>query len=181
MCAMATRAESRHAILLGKDANYPAPIAYYLAHEIGHIALGHLKSTSAIVDLQDPLEQDGNTDEEERAADKYALELLTGNPEPSVATETKHFVAQQLAQNLLETANAVRIEPGTLALIFGHSTNNWVKAYAAMKHIYTNPHPVWFEVNQVAEREIDWTQISEDFALFLRAVMGAIPDDNRRR
>jgi hypothetical protein len=178
---MATRAEGRHAILLGKDAIYPAPIAYYLAHEIGHIALGHLKGASAVVDLQDPLEQDGNTDEEERAADKYALELLTGNPEPSVATETKNFVAQQLAQNLLETANAVRIEPGTLALIFGHSTNNWVKAYAAMKHIYTNPHSVWFEVNQVAQQEIDWTQISEDFALFLRAVMGAIPDDNRRR
>ena len=180
MCAMAVRAENRHAILLGKDANYPAPIAYYLAHEIGHIALGHLKGALAVVDLQDPLEEETRVDDEERAADRFALELLTGTPEPIVTTETKRFTAEQLAQNLLATASSLNVEPGTLALCYGHSTNDWAKAQAAMKYIYTDPHPVWLEVNQVAQREIDWAKISDDFGLFVRAVMGAIRNDDRR-
>jgi Zn-dependent peptidase ImmA (M78 family) len=181
MCAMAVRAEERHAILLGKDATYPAPVAYYLAHEIGHIALGHLRGALAVVDLQDPLEEaEARTDDEERAADQFALELLTGNPEPSVTTETKRFTARQLAENLLSTAASVNVEPGTLALCYGHSTGDWAKSYAAMKFIYSAPHPVWVEVNQIATQEIDWTKISDDFGLFMRAVMGAVRDDGRR-
>jgi hypothetical protein len=179
MCAMAVRADGRHAILLGKDADYPAPIAYYLAHEIGHIALGHLSDTVAVVDLQDPLEQRDATDEEEQAADKYALELLTGNSEISVATETKHFNASQLAHNLLNTAQSARIEPGTLALCYGYSTNDWAKAQAAMKLIYVAKQPVWREVNNVALKQIEWTNISNDFALFMHAVMGGISNASR--
>jgi len=180
MCAMAMRAESRHSILLGKDSNYPAPIAYYLAHEIGHVALGHLENTLAVVDLQDPLETEEGTDDEEKAADRFALELLTGKAELSVATETKRFTASQLAQNLLETARSVRVEPGTLALCFGYSTKDWPKAQAAMSQIYSSKHPVWAEVNQIATREIDWATISDDFSFYIRAVMGGISDANRR-
>ena len=155
--------------------NYPAPIAYYLAHEIGHIALGHTNDATAIVDLSDPLEQT-NPDEEEQAADRFALELLTGKAEITVTTETRHFGARQLAQNLLEIADLVRVEPGTLALCFGHSTQNWATAQAAMNYIYTNKKPVWEQVNQVALRELDLAKISEDQADFLRAVVGGIFD-----
>jgi hypothetical protein len=38
MCAMSVRIDNRFAILLGQDANYPAPVAFYLAHELAHIA-----------------------------------------------------------------------------------------------------------------------------------------------
>lgn len=174
MCAMAVQVGDRFAILLGKDSDYPAPIAYFLAHELGHIVLGHLEDQAAIVDLQDPLEANGDSDEEERAADRFALELLTGVSEPTVTTETRRYTATQLAQNLLATAHEVRIEPGTLALCFGHSTGDWPKAYAAMKAIYTTKQPVWSEVNQIALRQFDWTAIPEDLAFFVRAVMGGL-------
>jgi hypothetical protein len=171
---MAVHAANRYAILLGKDANFPAPIAYYLAHEIGHIALGHLKDISAIVDLQDPLEEKSDPDEEERAADRYALELLTGKPNLVVATETKKFTAGQLAKNLLETANSLRVEPGTLALCFGYSTQEWAKSHAAMNQIYSTKQAVWSEVNQIALRQLDWGAMPDDFSLFVRAVMGGV-------
>lgn len=176
MCAMSVRVGGRFAILLGKDSNYPAPIAYYLAHELGHAAMGHLRDKVAVVDLQDPLEMVGEIDEEEDAADRYALELLTGDPEPSIATDTLRFTTEQLGRNLLETANVVRIEPGTLALCFGHSTGDWSKANAAMKTIYTTAHPVWREVNRLALCELDWSTMSDDISLFVRAVMGSKDD-----
>jgi hypothetical protein len=172
MCAMAIRAGVRFALLLGRDSEYPASIAYYVAHELGHIALGHIRDGEAVVDLGDPLESAEGTDQEEDAADRFALELLTGTPKPAVSTETRRFTAAQLAQNVLQTASQVRIEPGTLALCFGHTTGDWPKANAAMRAIYTAPQPVWAEVNQVAARELDWTKIPEDTAFFVRAVIG---------
>ena len=180
MCAMGFHIPGRYAILLGKDSSYPASIAYYLAHEIGHAALGHFKESAAIVDLQDPLEDQQTSDDEERAADSYALELLTGEPDLAVATEAKRFTAAHLARNLLETSRSVRIEPGTLALCFGHSTQDWAKTQAAMKIIYAKPQAVWSQVNHVAMREINWSVMQDDVASFVRAVMGGISDADSR-
>ena len=81
MHAMVVEAGSRHAILLGRDARYPAPIAFTLAHELGHIALNHLASAPALIDLRDPAQGDGG-DPQEAEADQFALTLLTGQPDP---------------------------------------------------------------------------------------------------
>jgi hypothetical protein len=179
MCAMTARADSRYAILLGKDADYPAPIAYYLAHEIGHAALGHLRDNPTLVDLEDPLEGSRDADDEEVAADRYALELLTGTPEPAVESTARRFTARQLAESVVRTSDSVRIEPGTLALCFGHTTGQWPKTYAAMRRIYANKQPAWLEVNRVAARQLNWAEISSEMEPFLRAVMGGITDAGR--
>jgi hypothetical protein len=174
MCAMTVRVGTRYAVLLAKDADYPAPIAYYLAHEIGHLTLGHLRAETAVVDLQDPLTGAGSADADEIAADTFALELLTGRDQFVIDTKTRRFTARHLAETLLSTAEELRVEPGTLALCFGHSTGNWSKANAAMKTIYAERHPVWLQVNQIAKRELDWTAVPEDVASFLRAVLGGV-------
>lgn len=181
MCAMSVCVGERYAILLGKDSVYPAPVAYYLAHEIGHIALGHLGASGAVIDLQDPLQGEITDDPEEKAADEFALELLTGAPRPAITTLTKRFTARELARTVLEISNDVRIEPGTLALCFGHSSGRWATVHAALKHVYLQPRAVWTEVNQAGAREIDWTSMPDDMQLFIRAVMGAIPNGIGRR
>lgn len=178
MCAMAVRVEGRFAILLGKDSDYPAPVAYYLAHELGHIALGHLEGRSSVIDLKDPLEDMEDWDDEEKAADCYALELLTGRSHPVVTTETDRFTASQLATHLNAAAEELRIEPGTLALCFGHSTKDWPRAMAAMKLVYRKPIPVWGEVNGVASHELQWDALSDDTVAYVQAIMGGIPVDN---
>jgi len=83
MHAMATRVADQYAILLGRDARYPAPVAFTLAHEVGHIMLGHVGASSAIVDIGDPLQQ-GKRDAEESQADQYALEVLVGTSNPNI-------------------------------------------------------------------------------------------------
>ncbi len=97
MHAMAVKVAGRHAILLGRDAHYPAPVAFTLAHEIGHVMLGHITSSSAIIDVGDPLgPSQGDVEEDE--ADRYALELLLGTSRPDIQTNTPRFNSTELAQ-----------------------------------------------------------------------------------
>ena len=170
MSAMTVHVDGRYAILIGKDAKYPSPIAYYVAHEMGHIFLNHLEGQQSLVDIGDPLTQNED-DEEELAADRYALELLTGRPEPVVITKARHFLARQLAAASIQSAPGLRIEPGILAMCFGHSTGRWDKAYGALKHIY-QPSSIWHDVNRQLHRELDWSQLGADIADYIKVTLG---------
>ena len=171
MHAMAVRSQHRFAILLGRDASYPAPIAFDLAHEIGHIMLGHLANAAALIDDGDRLSS-ADLDPEETTADAFALELLTGQQRPDIRINIASFGGRQLSRAVRSAGKARRIEPGTLALCAAYQTNNWAAGMAALKHIYDEAKPVWKEVNDVAAREIDWDQTGHDAAEFLQEVMG---------
>lgn len=171
MHAMAVKAVGRHAILLGRDAQYPAPIAFTLAHEIAHVMLGHITSSSAIIDVGDP-QGPSQGDSEEAEADHYALELLVGASRPDIQTNKEQFNARQLAEAVLREGPARGIEPGNLALCLAHATNLWSVAIASLQYIYTEQKPVWQEVNRIAERELDFSALSDDQADYLRNIMG---------
>jgi len=173
MSAMALRRGSRYAILLAKDSMYPAHIAFYLAHEIAHVALGHLERENVLVDLEDTELATGSADPEESAADAFALELLTGESSPKVLSSTSRKVsAAGLADAALGASRELRIEPGTLALCFGYSSGNWAVANAAMARIYSSAKPAWREVNQIALRQLSLGDVAEDVLPYLMAVLG---------
>lgn len=174
MHAMVVRVGSRFAVLLGKDAMYPAPVAFTLAHEVGHIALRHLEGTSAIVDLDDPVVSE-DQDAEEGEADRYALSLLTGSEKPDIQTNIEDFGARQLAAAVMRAGPERGIEPGTLALCYAYRTAQWARAVGSLRYIYAEAKPVWREVNEVAVGQIRWPNLPDDSAEFLRNIMG-IPD-----
>lgn len=178
MYAMAVRIKERHAILLAKNSLYPAWIAHYLAHEIGHIVLGHLVGEAVLVDLGDevPPTQD---DDQEAEADRFALEVLTGSPDPHVLSTSRRVGARQLGVHALKVSEALRIEPGTLSLCLGFTTGKWEKANGSLKHIYRSAKPVWREVNQLAHTQLHLDQISEDARHFLTAVLGGNESPSR--
>jgi hypothetical protein len=171
MAAMTVRVGDRWTILIGKDSEYPAHIAFYLAHEIAHIALQHISEDQVIVDLEtdEPLD---SKDDEERSADRYALEVLTGTERPTVLPEHERYSARELARVALQSAATLGIEPGTLALCFGYSTNDWAVANAAMPHIYEQAKPVWREINSIAKRELLADRIPDDAVEYLAAILG---------
>jgi hypothetical protein len=170
MHAMVVTAGGRFAVLLGRDASFPAPIAFTLAHEIGHIVLQHLEGASALVDLDDPAVADDG-DAEEREADAFALTLLTGSPEPDIQTNVDTFNAPTLAGAVLDAGPRYRVEPGTLALCLAYRRNVWPTANAALRYIYAESKPVWREVNGIADLELDWDSIGDEGAHYLRNVM----------
>lgn len=173
MAAMTVNVGGRSAVLLGKDASYPAPVAFYLAHELGHIALGHVAADRQIVDLEDETPASDAEDQEERDADAYALELLTGDPAPIVLPIGPGWAhGRALAKAALDAAEELRIEPGTLALCFGHSTGDWQTANAALVHVYSEARPVWGYVNTIASKQLESADLSLEAREFLDAVLG---------
>ncbi len=73
---LAAHVNGRPAIVLCKKRRHPAWSLFVLAHELGHIVLGHVADGTVIID-ETPGENE--PDEEESAANAFALELLTGN------------------------------------------------------------------------------------------------------
>ena len=173
MSAMSVRVGDRYAILLARDAMYPAPVAFYLAHELGHILLGHLAEGSAIVDMEILEELGADKDPEERQADAFALELLTGRPQPELIVEGAGRGVRQLAGEAARVGQIERIEPGTVAMAFGHATRAWPIAMASLAHIYDRPMDVWQVVNQLATQQLAWNELQDESQSFIRAVMGA--------
>jgi hypothetical protein len=177
MAAMTVNVSDRSAVLLGKDSSYPAPAAFYLAHELGHIALGHVAADRQIVDLEDDTPASDAEDQEEWDADAYALELLTGDPAPTVLPTGPGWAhGGALAQAALDAAEDLRIEPGTLALCFGHSTGDWQTANAALAHVYSDSHPVWAYINTIARQQLESSDLSLEALEFLDTVLGKTAD-----
>lgn len=172
MCAMAVSIDDRYAVLLARDARYPASSAFHLAHEIGHVVLGHIEHGSAVIDMEDPAERGRQGDGEEESADHFALELLTGDPNFTVEKVGQGNGARQLADQVIAVGKERRIEPGTLALCYGYVTNEWATVYAAMPLIYRQAIPVWQVTNQIASQQVNWDILGEENASFVRAVMG---------
>jgi hypothetical protein len=171
MAAMTVRVGEQSFILLAKDAIYPAWIAFYVAHELAHIALGHVGADQALVDLDDEREGTEDVDGEERAADAWALELLTGRASPDVVSADGTASARELARVALSSAEELGIEPGTLALCFGYSTGQWAVANGSLKSIYGAPASVWQAINGFARTQLALDESSPDAADFLEDVL----------
>jgi len=165
---------TRNAILLAKDASYPPAIAFYVAHELGHLLLGHLSADRMIIDLGDPaVGITPGDDDEEQQADAFALELLTGDARPQVAVEGARANATRLAHAATEASAARNVDPGVIAQLFGFATNNWEVATGALKVLYGEGRPVWVDVNAVARRSLDLDLLPDEAVRYLDAVLGA--------
>jgi hypothetical protein len=169
MHAVATRAGEQNAILIGRESRFRAQVCFWIAHEVGHIALGHLGESCALLDVEDPAEHHG--DAEEGAADRYALELLTGSPSPEITISSESYSATQLASAVLKEAPSHQIDPAVLALCAAHQDGKWERAFGALK-ILQDEDDVPTRLNELASSQLDLGGLSVDNGQFLRTVMG---------
>lgn len=131
MTGLVVRENNRFAIVLSKKGS-PSHLLFHLAHELGHIANGHLKNNGFVVD-----EKIGGTDEgdaDEKEADAYAIRLLNGR---EVAYKQGGSISNSKAlyNAALQKATQERIDVGHIILNFGHSQGNYSLANSAMKFI----------------------------------------------
>jgi hypothetical protein len=173
VAAMAVSVGERATIAVVKEARYPAQVAYLLGHELGHVALAHVGRDAALVDLEDANRPIASTDAEERAADEFALELLTGQPRPEIrAVDEVRASGRELAERSIGAARGLQIEPGVIAQIYGFTTGAWETVGVAMRHIYPNTAPAWEGVNQIARGQLDLERLPDDAADYVDAVLG---------
>jgi hypothetical protein len=186
--AMAIRAGQGHVILVARDTGVEAQYMFHVAHELGHISLGHMRDTVAIIDaetqdLDDPnvrsllSDKASAVDEEEQAADAYAQELLTGSKSFNVdrltlATSQGSGTAAELAARALASGRELGVDPGHIVMCFGNTTKEWALAQSAAKLLPQQPERPGTMVNKAL-----WDQLKgipdEQSAAFLRAVAPA--------
>jgi len=171
MHAMTAQVGDRFVILLGKETRFAAQAAYIVAHEIGHIILQHTSGLGALLDVEDPLEVT-DADDEELAADQFALELLTGDAEPRVESDQTTFSATQLAHAAMAAAEGARADAGILALCLAHATGRWEQGFGSLKIIPPGEVDVGTEVNALARRELFWSSLPLESQDYLSKVMG---------
>jgi hypothetical protein len=167
MQALTVRIGDRHVVLIGRESMFPAQIAFVLAHEVGHILLGHLFGASALLDVEDPLKRVSD-DEEEVRADKFALELLTGDPSPHIEANLARFTSLELADAALAAAADQDVDPGILALCLAHATGRWRQGYGALRIMPPGPVEVGDRLNEIARNQLELDILpveSRDFLL----------------
>lgn len=171
MHAMVVGKNGRHAILFSREAGYPAMVAFTLAHEIGHIALGHVPADDVLVEAEDPAGA-ADHDDEETAADRFALEVLLGDADREILIDFETFNHVELADAVLRAGPQYGIDPGTLALAVAYRRNAWPVAMAAMKLIQPEPIAVADAINNVARKQLDLDRLGSDTAIFIARALG---------
>jgi Zn-dependent peptidase ImmA (M78 family) len=128
---MATRIDGRTAIVLFTNHKHPSRLAFDVAHELGHIMLGHLDQKQTVVD--ECIEGENNNDPHEKQANDFANALLMGMSDG--ITARYRLSGKLLAARVKEYA---RIEPGTLALHYAHRKGSMPSGIAALNILEPN-------------------------------------------
>lgn len=178
--AIAVRQGGRHAILVARESGFESQYIFHVAHELGHIALGHLQGIGAIIDA-DPYDPANRLDEliddeEERAADAYAQALLTGSAnfqvlrQEGIGSAASLGTARELAARAMQMSRDLGVDPGHVVMTFGYSTGEWQLANAAAKYLpQQNAKPATL-VNRVLWQQLDTHGSDEQSAAYLKAV-----------
>lgn len=107
-------------------------LLFDLAHELGHIALNHLQLDGCIIDQKIDADAD---DEDERAANRFALELLTGDAECKIVPTGRNLTGSELASAAMRHGVNNHIDPTHVAMNYGYSVGHWAVANIAVKQI----------------------------------------------
>lgn len=150
--------EGRPVIVLTRNRPH-GYMLFDLAHELGHITLGHVTAERSVIDQK--IDADSG-DEDERAANRFALELLTGNPECRIVPVGRWLNADQLATAAMIYGERNHADPLHIVLNYGYSKNLWPVANLAINEIAKDA-PTDQEILLTALRQaLDFEELSED-------------------
>lgn len=162
----------RPVIVLCRKAKSPARLLFILAHELGHIALGHVGNGTILVDqsvkirrYNDAVSLEGR-DKEELAADSFALAALTGGSDIRVQYIGAWPNAAQLATEARELGEAKRIDPGHVLMNFAYSSGNYPLAGAALRYVESKTDASSIIRDRMVAK-LDWSRLHEDSSDFL--------------
>ncbi len=153
----------RPVIILGSSNDGPPWLAFHLTHEMGHVFGGNVKAgDKPLVDSN--LDQ-VDDDDQEAAADRFASEVLTGQPKLSFSP-TYGLTAEKLVPAARTYGRQHAIDAGTVALFYGRSANRWGVAQNAIKHM-GNDHGGQQIIADTVSEHLDLDNLPETTARFL--------------
>jgi hypothetical protein len=164
----AARILGRPVIVLCRNTQSSAWLLFILAHELGHLALDHVPDNGSLMDQRIV---DSASDPEERDANAFATELLTGDVDRRFITTGRWPNAQNLARGALEIGKRQQIDPGHIVLNYAHSMGKafFPVAKASSKLLEPRGDAV-FQVRTKMAENLDWNLLPEDSSEFLMRV-----------
>lgn len=176
MDGAALQVGDRKAIIVSRKKSSRAWLAFIVAHEIGHLARGHLLKGGAIIDVslqeQATYEVESSGDQQEREADEFALDVMGGaNVEALVSRWPSHASPIDLAVAAKENAGSYAVEPGHLILRFAFRTKRWTEAVMALNYLREDA-DAEVVMHSALRRHLNFDLVADDMGDFIRQVTG---------
>lgn len=162
MAGLVVRDGGRFAIVLSKM-GHPAYLLFYVGHELGHIAHGHLSADGFVADEKI---DEGSPDVDEREADTYATCLLNGRDLRYTATG-KIINARFLCQAAISKGKEWHVDPGHIIANYGHNQKSYALANSALAELGPPSHGAAV-VNDAFYRALEPGLLSDDQLALLR-------------
>lgn len=171
MQGLAVNVDGRPVIVCTNNKRAPAWLLFDVAHELGHGVLGHVQPGGALVD--DLIDRE-SIDADEVAANRFALELLSGMPGMRT-TATNWPKAAALAEEAMLLAVERQTDPGVIILNYAFSMGPdfFPVGNAALSHLTGQPDGPSLIRRKMADA-LDWAELPEDSSEFL-SKMTAVP------
>ena len=125
---MVAMRQNRPVIIIGSLRKSEAWQSFILAHELGHIANGHLKSGV----LVDDKINGGEIDSEEIEADNFATQLLFGE---AILCWDRKLTFKKLYAEAMRLSRIYRVNSGFVVLNYAWRTKDWANAMAVLKKL----------------------------------------------
>jgi IrrE N-terminal-like domain len=157
----------RPVIVLSDKRTHPAWLAFHLAHELAHLALGHVREGILIDDVSD--QESG--DQEERDANIFAVKLLVNNFDNCFngqeITRGEHL--KNKINKFLKSDSTV--DPCAIAFNYAWHTGRYDFANKAVEQLNVSKdgHKI---INHCLENHINWESLSEDNSDHLDKILG---------
>jgi hypothetical protein len=150
-------------VVLGSGKDGPPWLAFHLAHELGHLYLGHV--TPGDPPLVDSDIERVDDEPQEKQADAFANTVLTGGPNPGFSSPYK-LSGEKLADAAVAFGKANGIDPGTLALYYARSTTLWGAGQKALQKLGmdTGAHAI---LGEALAKHVDLEDATEATVRFL--------------
>lgn len=146
---MAVSVNRRPVIILGFSHKQSARQLFVLAHELGHVLLGHIADNSILLD-EELVEVQGNLegspevpkDQQELDADNFALCLIRGPVDDPLEAIGNPKSSAALLANTIPVAKQHNIDPGHLILSYAKRFDEWVLASQALNFLPKGDDPL---------------------------------------
>lgn len=157
--------EDHPVILLGHKHDEPGRVAFFVAHEAGHIARGDCRPDHPVVDEEDLIVDEATM---EQAADRYATQVLVGEASvPQLEGDTFKELATRAAD--LETQTGA--DASILLFAWAAKTGDYAAATMAVKALYRGS-GARQTLRSNFDRHVDLDSASETDRALLRCVHG---------